>query len=35
MADLGRWLNGSYRIPAAPAEDASGEAQAPDEDPDR
>jgi endogenous inhibitor of DNA gyrase (YacG/DUF329 family) len=35
MADLGRWLNGSYRVPVEPAEDTRDEAQAPDETPDR
>jgi len=35
MADLGRWLNGSYRVPVEPAEDARDEAQPPDETPDR
>ena len=35
MADLGRWLNGGYRVPAEPAEDARDEAEAPDETPDR
>jgi len=35
MADLGRWLNGSYRIPVKPDEAVPDEVQVPDEDPDR